>query len=83
MKQSLKETKEYLKVNKIVAASISFYVSEDSENEGESFFGLCELSGMKGDVVSCRALDTEGNLVRFNAGTWLVHGALGKLAGAF
>lgn len=64
----------------------SFYTVKndtDDAEEAESYFGSCELTGMRGDIVPCLYLDTEGNIVEVNAGTWLVHSVLGKLAGAF
>lgn len=64
----------------------SFYTvknENDDAEEAETYFGSCELTGMRGDIVPCLYLDTEGNVVEVNAGTWLVHSVLGKLAGAF
>lgn len=67
----------------------SFYVTKP-ENESdsdapaaESYFGTCEISGMRGDIVPCLYLSTDGSVVEVNAGTWLVHSVLGQLAGAF
>lgn len=78
-----------LKEYGIRADTGSFYNELNDEDpsadpiEAESFFGTCELTGMRGDVVPCLYLDTDGNVVRVEAGTWLVHSVLGKLAGAF
>lgn len=63
--------------------TISFYCTKD-DDEAESFFGTCDLTGIKGDIVPCIGIDSEtGKVVEFEVGTWLVHGKLGKLAGAF
>ena len=72
----------------IQGSTISFYVSEEPDENGEyseseSFFGTCDLSGIKGDIVHCMALGKDGELIHFDAGTWLVHGHLGRIAGAF
>ncbi len=73
----------------IQASTGSFYNERSDDDdasdviEAEAFFGTCELSGIKGDIVPCLYLDTDGNVVRVEAGTWLVHSVLGKLAGAF
>lgn len=74
-----------LKIQGIRANTISFYVAEEGsdDDDSEAFFGTCDLSGIRGDVVHCMALDRNDEIVRFEAGTWLVHGYLGKLAGAF
>lgn len=72
--------------------TVSFYVAtpEECDDEGdctdgesEAFFGTCDISGIRGDIVHCMALNSKNEVVRFDAGTWLVHGHLGKLAGAF
>jgi hypothetical protein len=55
----------------------------DEADEAEAFFGTCELTGMRGSIVPCLYLDTYGNVVVVQAGEWLVHSVLGKLAGAF
>ena len=71
----------------IQASTGSFFTVRNEETnepeEAESFFGTCELTGMKGDVVPCLYLDTDGNVVSVEVGTWLVFTVLGKLAGAF
>lgn len=78
---------QMLKDLDIQASTISFYnvLTEDGEDaeDAEGYFGTCDLSGMQGDVVPCLALNSKGKIISFEAGTWLVHGILGKLAGAF
>jgi hypothetical protein len=71
-----------LKELDIQANTISFYTDTEG-SELESSFGTCDLSGERGDIVPCIALNSEGKVISFEAGTWLVHGHLGKLAGAF
>jgi hypothetical protein len=83
-----KELLIILKDMGICGGTASFYVSEEPDENGEygeseSFFGTCDISGIKGDIVHCIALDENDNIIHFNAGTWLVHGYLGELAGAF
>lgn len=69
-------------------STISFY-STYSREKGEcvespdTSFGDCEISGDVGDLVDCCALGDDGKIHNFQAGTWLVHTALGKIAGAF
>lgn len=67
--------------------TISFYsvggAVDGEAEEAEAFFGTCEITGVRGNVVPCQALDADGELISFEAGDWLVHGVLGKLAGAF
>ena len=57
--------------------SIGFDTDSDTE------FGVCDITGERGDVINCTALDHNGNVVEFQALTSLVTGPLGKLAGAF
>ena len=64
--------------------TVSFYVhEEDPDVSTEPFFGWCDISNVQGNVATCSALDTGGNVVFFDVGEWLIGGALGSLAGAF
>lgn len=69
---------ELLKSECIRVETISFYV-----DDSEASFGTCDLTGERGNVVQCSALTIHGDVYHFEAGDWLVHGLLGKLAGAF
>jgi hypothetical protein len=60
----------------------SFYCTAD-DDEAESFFGTCELTGIKGNVVPCLYRSPKGDIVQCEFGDWLVHSVLGKFAGAF
>ncbi|NJO65363.1 MAG: hypothetical protein HC836_46905 [Richelia sp. RM2_1_2] len=75
-----------LKDQGLQGSVFSFYSSiEDgvATEMPDTEFGHCDLSGERGDLVNCTTLDTDGNIVNLQVGTWLVHGHLGKLAGAF
>lgn len=63
--------------------TISFYVDKDGNEQTDTEFGDCEICGVVGDLVSCTALGTNGKKYSFQALTALVHGPLGKVAGAF
>jgi hypothetical protein len=78
--------------------TISFYsqhVGTESNgntimDEQEANFGTCDLTGIRGNVVPCVALDDDGNIVNFEVLECIVHGGegvkgalLGRLAGAF
>ena len=63
--------------------TISFYCDRDGQESPDTEFGDCEISGIVGDLVDCTALGIDGKIYSFQAGTWLVHGSLGKIAGAF
>lgn len=65
------------------ADTFSFYVDAEGNEQGDVSFGVCELSGVRGDLAGCVCLDTDDNLIFINVGTWLIHGHLGRLAGAF
>lgn len=72
----------------IQGSTISFYSTYDRETKecveiSDTSFGDCEISGVVGDLVDCCALADDGTIVNFQAGTWLVFGPLGKIAGAF
>lgn len=69
--------------------TISFYCTKD-DTEAESNFGTCDLTGIRGNVVPCIALDADGDVVEFEVLECIVHGGegvkgalLGRLAGAF
>lgn len=63
--------------------TISFYQTIDDE-EAETHFGTCDLTGMRGDLVPCIALDSETKeVVEFEVLASIVHSTLGKYAGAF
>ncbi len=63
--------------------TITFYATKEND-EAESNFGTCDLTGWKGNVVPCIALSTStGEVVEFEVLDVFVHGRLGKLAGAF
>ena len=81
MKKS--ELIEELKNQGLQGSVFSFYVDIDGNEMSDCEFGTCELSSIRGDLVNCITLDTDGNVVSILVGTWLVHGHLGKLAGAF
>ena len=74
---------EELKIQGLQGSVFSFYTDTEGNELPDTEFGTCELSGIRGDLVNCITLDTEGNVVSILVGTWLVHGHLGKLAGAF
>lgn len=80
---SKKELIEVLKEQDIRPNTISFYVDESGDGEAEPYFGTCDLSGERGSVAPCMALNSKDEIVRFDAGEWLIAGHLGKLAGAF
>lgn len=76
--------------------SISFYSELDDDGgiqeQNDVEFGHCELSGIKGNLVTCVALTAaEGELVEFQVLDVFVHGdvdnpampTLGALSGAF
>lgn len=71
----------------IDARSISFYERLDGNGSTETSdesFGTCDISGIRGSLVPCVACTEEGGeLIEFEAGEWLVDGALGKIAGYF
>lgn len=63
--------------------TVSFYCTPD-DDEAEAFFGTCDLTGMKGNIVPCMGLDSEtSEIITFEVLEAFVHGRLGKLAGAF
>lgn len=69
--------------------TISFYRTKD-DDEAESNFGTCDLTGIRGNVVPCIALDADDEIVEFEVLECIVHGGtdvrgalLGRLAGAF
>jgi hypothetical protein len=68
--------------------TISFYSTYDREKDEcvespDTSFGDCEISSLVGNIVDCCALGDDGKIYNFQAGEWLVGGALGKIAGAF
>jgi hypothetical protein len=81
----MKSKELIIELNKLglLANTFSFYVDENGEEQGDTVFGTCEISGIRGDIVGCTCLDKKGNVVYIEVGEWLVGGALGKLAGAF
>lgn len=74
---------ERLKELEINASTMSFYVDENGNEQSDTSFGTCEISGIKGDVAGCTYLDNDDNIQYIEVGTWLISGRLGKLAGAF
>ena len=68
--------------------TISFYHTLDRDS-GECVpsedveFGDCEICDEVGNLVDCTALGTDGKVYNFQALDTLVHGVLGKIAGAF
>ena len=76
-----------LKEMGIAGSTISFYSkieNGESVEVEDTFFGDCEISGECGDIVQCVALAEDlKTIVHFQAGTWMVPGHLGKIAGAF
>lgn len=79
-KQELIET---LKEMGLDANTASFYVDENGEDQSDTCFDTCEISGIKGDCAGVTMLDADGNVRHLYVGTWLINGPLGKLAGAF
>ena len=79
----LNEVKSALKELGLRANTMSFYVDENGEENSDTSFGVCELSGIQGNLVGCTVLDEDGNIVFIEIGEWLVCGHVGKLAGAF
>lgn len=71
---------EHLGVN---LSTISFYRTKEDE-EAETHFGSCDLTGVRGDLVPCIGLDIESNeVVEFEVLASIVHSTLGRYAGAF
>ena len=79
MKRS--EVSKWLKENKIVA--VDFYLSLDGEDANDTHFGICEISGVRGALAKCVALEKSGERFEINVGEWLIGGPLGSLMGAF
>lgn len=85
MKTTIKYDGEEYDLNDLGIAfnTVSFYCTPDDQ-EAESFFGTCDLTGIKGNIVPCMGIDREtGKVVTFEVLDSFVHGRLGKLAGAF
>lgn len=62
--------------------TVSFFRTKE-DDEAESYFGTCDLTGIKGNIVPCIALDHDGAVVQFGVLDSIVQGKLGRLAGAF
>lgn len=56
---------------------------EDEGGSEDGWFGTCDISGDRGHVYKCQACTKDGDAVDFDAGEWLIGGALGRIAGAF
>jgi hypothetical protein len=80
---SIKELRETLAIDGIRPETFSFYVDADGNDQPDTSFGVCDLSGERGALVGCRALNKDGEIVFLEVGEWLVGGHLGRLAGAF
>lgn len=74
---------EVLKDMGLRLETFSFYSNLDGIESNDVEFETCDISGEKGNVVNCTALDNEGNAQSIKVLDSLVHGKLGKLAGAF
>ena len=75
--------KNWLNDNNINQNSISFYSDKDGIDQNDVDFGVCDITNREGNLVTCTALTSDGDIVEFQALESLVSGALGKIAGAF
>ena len=75
-----------MKTSEVRAILKSWDINVDTisiNTDDDPSFGTCDISGDQGVVYAVAALDVDHNEVSFDAGEWLVGGALGKIAGYF
>jgi hypothetical protein len=83
-----RELIEALDAMGIRANTMSFYTRLTDNKDGhedapDAEFGTCEISGMRGSVAYCLALNSDGEIIELMVSEELIGGHLGKLAGAF
>jgi hypothetical protein len=62
--------------------TFSFY-SRNGEEESDTFYTTCDVTGRDCMCAACECRTVDGEIEQMDISTALIHGRLGKLAGAF